>query len=103
MMSLRLGAMALLFMVPTLAGAACQMEATGAKCVDATVYGETSSLQVGEVIPDGSNMLFNPEYYGLPPVSGYWRYYRIEGQVYEVHPETMEVLNIVTAGNSVIR
>lgn len=103
MVLLKLGSVSLLLLAPTVSGAACQMDVAGAKCVQVAVHGETASLKIGEIIPDGSSMLFNPEYYGLPPVSGYWRYYRIEGQVYEVHPETMEVLTVVSTGNSLIR
>ena len=103
MMSLRLGALAFLFMAPTVATAACQTDVAGAKCVQVAMQDSTTALTVGDVIPAGSSMLLNPEYYGLPPVSGYWRYYRIDGQIYEVHPETMEVLTVVSAGNGLTR
>jgi hypothetical protein len=57
----------------------------------------------GEVFPvDQHNILMNPERYGLPPVDGPWRYYRIEHEVFRVDNATQEVLEVVTDGNRLL-
>ncbi|WP_284165365.1 hypothetical protein [Frigidibacter sp. SD6-1] len=100
----QVAAVAAVAVFPGWAQALCVMETDGARCVSVVPANlVTSSLAVGDRIPEGTTMLFNPEYHGLPPVTGYWRYYRIDGRVYEVHPETMEVLAIVGDGNSSLR
>ncbi|MCU9850248.1 hypothetical protein OEZ60_19850 [Defluviimonas sp. WL0024] len=90
-------------LIPAAASAGCVKEVHGARCVVTVTESQSTRLKSGDYIPDGSSMLFNPEYYGLPPVSGHWRYYRIDRQVYKVHPDTMQVLEIVSAGNSILR
>lgn len=100
----QVAAVAAVIMIPGVSQALCVMETDGARCVSAVPANlVTTGLSVGQQIPAGSNMLFNPEYYGLPPVTGYWRYYRIDSRVYEVHPETLEVLAIVDGGNGILR
>ena len=51
----------------------------------------------GDTLPPGEfSMLLNTEYFGLPAVTGDWRYYRVEGRVMRVRNRTFEVLEDVT-------
>ena len=57
----------------------------------------TPSYAVGDRLPEGRYyMLMNRSYYGLPAIDGYWRYYRVEGRVLKVHPDTLEVIGDAT-------
>ncbi|MFC7705118.1 hypothetical protein ACFQXB_13015 [Plastorhodobacter daqingensis] len=63
-----------------------------------------AGYQVGDTLPAYQyNILFNPQYYGLPPVDGYWRYYRVNGEIFRVHAATMEILEQVTAQSAMLR
>ncbi len=51
----------------------------------------------GDMLPPGRYfMLLGSEYYGLPPVNGFWRYYRVEDRVLRVRPDTLEVIEDAT-------
>ena len=81
-------------------GAGCGMalssEESGAKRVVAQAT--TPQYQVGDRLPAGQYfMMMNRTYYGLPPIDGYWRYYRVEGRVLKVHPDTLEVIADATS------
>lgn len=45
------------------------------------------------------SMLLDPPRYGLPAVSGNWRYYRVDGDVYRVDAATHKVIERVQGGN----
>ena len=82
------------------AGASCGMELASNAPMGRTlqVAPTTPRFEVGDVLPAGQYyMLMNSSYYGLPPVDGYWRYYRVEGRVLKVHPDTLEVVGDATA------
>jgi hypothetical protein len=52
----------------------------------------------GDVLPRGRYLrLLNSDYYGLPPVTGRWRYFEVEGRILRVDPDTMRVLDDATA------
>ena len=58
------------------------------------------AFAVGETFPVAQySPLMNPEHYGLPPVDGNWRYYRVKGEVFRVDAESEKVLEIVKDGN----
>jgi hypothetical protein len=58
------------------------------------------AFAVGETFPVAQySLLMNPAHYGLPPVTGDWRYYRVKGEVFRVDAKTAAVLEIVKAGN----
>ena len=58
------------------------------------------AFAVGEAFPIADHsLLMNPARYGLPAVSGNWRYYRVNGDVFRVDVDTALVLEIVTDGN----
>lgn len=78
----------------------CKTAIVGTKCLMVLSSRAGAQLEPGQHIPSGSSMLLNPEYYGLPPVEGYWRYYRIQNQVYRVTPGTLKVIEIVRGGNA---
>jgi len=99
---------------PGLAQAECFAAAAGGSCGTAlggvavsgaemtvkTVRAErtTPLYGVGDTLPAGQYyMLINREYYGLPPIDGYWRYYRVEGRVLKVHPDTLTVIGDATS------
>jgi hypothetical protein len=55
---------------------------------------------VGEVFPVADHsLLMNPSRYGLPPVDGAWRYYRVAPDVFRVDTATSRVLEVVKEGN----
>lgn len=59
---------------------------------------------VGDTLPVYEyNILINPEYYGLPPVDGHWRYYRVNGEIFRVHAATAEILEQVTGQSALLR
>jgi hypothetical protein len=58
------------------------------------------AFAVGETFPVAQHsLLMNPAHYGLPPVTGDWRYYRVKGEVFRVDATTAEVLEVVKGGN----
>lgn len=58
------------------------------------------AFSVGDTFPTAQHsLLMNPTRYGLPPVTGKWRYYRAKGDVFRVDAETARVLEIVKDGN----
>jgi hypothetical protein len=80
----------------------CKASTSGNKCLVVVSNANTTQLEPGQPIPTGSSMLLNPQYYGLPPVRGYWRYYHIGDQVYRVTPDTLKVIEIVHEGNALV-
>ncbi len=65
---------------------------------------EETGYQTGDILPVYDyNILINPEYYGLPPVDGYWRYYRVNGEIFRVHAATNEILEQVTTQSAMFR
>ena len=99
----------LAFVLPAAAEPTCSTAGTGAGCVSALNSGGQAGkrirvapiaprFRVGDTLPRGRySVLLNSEYYGLPPVDGHWRYYRVEGQVLRVRPDTLEILGNATA------
>ena len=58
------------------------------------------AFAVGETFPTAQHsLLMNPAHYGLPPVDGNWRYYRVKGEVFRVDADTALVLEVVKDGN----
>lgn len=54
-------------------------------------------VEIGETLEPGKyRILFNTDYYGLPPVAGGWVYYRVGRDIFRVDRETREVLEKVT-------
>ena len=87
----------------------CATSVTGASCGATLTSGETTAKTlkveqttpmygVGDTLPAGQYyMLLNRSYYGLPPIDGYWRYYRVEGRVLKVQPDTLTVIADATS------
>ncbi|MBM9594995.1 hypothetical protein [Roseitranquillus sediminis] len=85
---------------------ACPTANTGAGCGGALHGGGAKLLvapvtpapyAIGDVLPRGRYfVLLNSDYYGLRPVDGFWRYYEVEGRVYRVRPDTLEILEDAT-------
>jgi hypothetical protein len=58
------------------------------------------AFAVGDVFPVAQHsLLMNPAHFGLPPVDGNWRYYRVKGEVFRVDADTALVLEVVKDGN----
>jgi hypothetical protein len=58
------------------------------------------AFAVGDAFPVAEHsILMNPARYGLPPVDGGWRYYRVAPDVFRVDSETGLVLEVVKEGN----
>ncbi|MCU0802864.1 MAG: hypothetical protein MUD11_14050 [Rhodobacteraceae bacterium] len=58
------------------------------------------AFAVGDLFPVADHsILMNPARYGLPPVDGAWRYYRVAPDVFRVDSETGIVLEVVSKGN----
>lgn len=58
------------------------------------------AFAVGETFPTAQHsLLMNPAHFGLPPVTGNWRYYRVKGEVFRVDADTALVLEVVKDGN----
>jgi hypothetical protein len=58
------------------------------------------AFAVGETFPMAEHsILMNPTRYGLPPVDGAWRYYRVAPDVFRVDAATGRVLEVVKDGN----
>ncbi|MGL5011366.1 MAG: hypothetical protein ACRC6I_15915 [Paracoccaceae bacterium] len=58
------------------------------------------AFAVGDIFPVAEhNLLMNPGRYGLPPVDGNWRYYRLAPDVFRVDVDSGKVLEIVSNGN----
>jgi hypothetical protein len=51
---------------------------------------------IGDVLPDGYQMLMNTRYYGLPPARDGWQYYRVEQRLLRVDRLTREILEDAT-------
>ena len=87
----------------------CPTASTGASCGGALGSGEGGAKRIlvapdppriapGDVLPRGRySLLLNSEYYGLPRSDGSWRYYRVQGRVLRVRPDSLEVIEDVTA------
>jgi hypothetical protein len=55
---------------------------------------------VGDAFPVADHsILMNPARYGLPPVDGAWRYYRVAPDVFRVDTATGRVIEVVSEGN----
>ena len=97
------------FTLPAAAEPTCSTAGTGAGCAGALNSGGQAGKRirvapvapqfgVGDTLPRGRySLLLNSEYYGLPPADGDWRYYRVEGRVLRVRPETLQILGDATA------
>jgi len=48
------------------------------------------------------SMLIDPPRYGLPPVTGNWRYYRANGHTYKVDAQSFAVLDVVKEGHAAL-
>jgi hypothetical protein len=58
------------------------------------------AFAVGDAFPVREHsILMNPDRYGLPPVDGSWRYYRVAPDVFRVDTATSHVLEVVKDGN----
>ena len=58
------------------------------------------AFAVGDIFPvRDHSILMNPTRYGLPPVDGAWRYYRVAPDVFRVDAATGRVLEVVKEGN----
>lgn len=72
---------------------------TGAKHIRVTPAATPapgSDFAVGDTFPIyDHNMLIDPPRYGLPAVTGNWRYYRAEGVTYRVDAATHAVLEVM--------
>jgi hypothetical protein len=98
-------------LVPGVAVAECAAEAAGAGCGSAFAAADGGARRVaaaeaeaapayrpGDILPrERYQVLIGSEYYGLPPVDGGWRYFRVEDRVLRVRPDTLEVIEDATA------
>ncbi len=55
------------------------------------------AVPVGEPLPYDYMMLINSEYFGLPPVSDGWVYFRVNGRVVRADYDTRVVIEDVTS------
>ncbi len=70
----------------------------GGKCLTPPENSGVVTVAAGDVVPQGrGQLLLNAEYYGLPPTGGNFWYFRVGDQVVRVRPDTLEVLEDVTA------
>ncbi|SIN94759.1 hypothetical protein [Vannielia litorea] len=81
--------------------AACRINVSGAKCESAARFASASTapalpVAIGEPLPYEYMMLLNSEYFGLPPVSDGWVYFRVGNRVVRADYSTREVLEDVT-------
>ena len=75
-----------------------QARATTARFIHVPV--RPPAFAVGDVFPMAEQwILMNPARYGLPPVNGAWRYYRVAPDVFRVDAKTGLVLEVVADGN----
>ncbi len=59
-----------------------------------------AAFAVGDAFPMAEHtILMNPARYGLPPVDGPWRYYRVAPDVFRVDTATSRVIEVVKDGN----
>ncbi len=77
--------------------AQCRISLPGTKCERPARV--TQALPPGTPLPEGARLLFNPGYYGLPPVDGPWRYYVVDSVLYRVDSQTLAVIERVEGGN----
>ncbi len=84
-------------MVATTANASCRMATAGAKCAAAPTL--RPPLPAGTPLPEDAKLLLNPDYYGLPPVDGAWRYYVVNNELYRVDSRSLEVIERIRDGN----
>lgn len=90
--------LAVVLTVSTPAGAECgRLGMSGTKCL--TVE-PRQSLNPGDPLPEGAELLLNPRYFGLPAVDGPWRYYRIGRSVYRVDSQSLTLIERVDGVNS---
>ncbi len=58
---------------------------------------------IGDAFPIYEHsMLIDPPRYGLPPVTGNWRYYRANGHTYKVDAQSFAVLDVVAEGHAAL-
>lgn len=68
----------------------------GAKTLQAPKPSSNGVFRVGDSFPVYQhNMLIDPPRYGLPAVSGNWRYYRVKGVTYKVDAASLQVMEVV--------
>jgi hypothetical protein len=107
---LRAAAIALLLTAPLPAAAGCaslvaSMCPAGAQAQTMTARFirmpvRPPAFAVGDPFPVAKhNILMNPARYGLPPVDGPWRYYRVAPDVFRVDTATSRVIEVVKDGN----
>jgi hypothetical protein len=107
---LRAAALALLLTAPLPAAAGCaslvasmcpageQAQTMTARFIRMPV--KPPAFAVGDAFPVAEhNILMNPARYGLPPVDGAWRYYRVAPDVFRVDTATGRVIEVVKDGN----
>lgn len=87
----------------------CALQKAAARSADAaagtaggakrlTVAPHVPAFGVGDEFPVYShNMLIDPPRYGLPAVTGDWRYYRVNGDVYRVDAHDRKVLEVLNS------
>ncbi len=81
---------------PAFAG--CTIAIAGTRCVIIPAE-DRVAITPGMTLPDEGRIVLNPDYYGLPAVDGFWRYYSIGREIYRVRPDTLEILERVNGGN----
>ncbi|MZQ90652.1 hypothetical protein GVY41_16950 [Frigidibacter albus] len=75
--------------------------APGAKHL--TVAPTQPAFGVGDAFPVYEHsMLIDPPRYGLPAVTGNWRYYRAKGHTYKVDAQSFAVLDVIAEGHAVL-
>jgi len=74
------------------------LSTAGSKCIQAPAtagYG----LAPGAELPEDARLVFNPSYYGLPPVDGRWRYYIVGREIYRVDSDSLLIIERANEGN----
>ena len=122
MMLMRSAALAALLLAPSAALANCRATDTlvtasaAAPCVMALndpaptagpkrlrVEPAQPAYAIGDAFPIYDySMLIDPPRYGLPAVTGNWRYYRADGHTYKVDAQSLAVLDVIEEGHAAL-
>ncbi|MCX7646337.1 MAG: hypothetical protein N2Z62_13725 [Rhodobacteraceae bacterium] len=82
------------------AAAECRIATPGTRCL--TVAPRAAALRAGDPLPEGARLVFNPRYWGLPPVEDGQRFYVVGREVYRVDAATLTVIERVFGANPAI-
>lgn len=82
------------------AAAECRIATAGTRCL--SVAPRAAPLSAGDALPEGARLVFNPRYWGLPPVEDGQRFYVVGREVYRVDAATLTVIERVFGANPAI-